>query len=608
MTNVISLVVDSVSYDFLDKKQIAISPTPFLDSLKKESIVATNLWSQGPYTDAATKGLFTGTNVLDDFGYYFKTNSAPENHFSVFKKNGYETIGFFYPFFIYGNKIRKDIDSINYTSGFAFESEWGGIFRYYSEILDTRDLLDYEKQLLIKRTRLMFECWLGFYQDAMENTECISLIKNKLRGVEESYSRLQDEYKDFLSEPYRYVLEILKKKENHILFEIDQTIYNADTDHNFIKRIILESKAKFYRKINLLNIKANLLHNRPSPKRTYYAMVKYLQTKNRGNLKFVRNFCDCLNTIRKQKKDFLLPKWEYAPSAKKTLDAAIDKLCDWKERRTNNPFYLSLHIEDPHKNINFFSYDINTPSEIDEEFQVLADYVSKLRHHFIGNIEYYLSIRYVDYCIERFVSLLRENGLWDNTIFLVVADHGSSFGYYPLHMQPVNCFDSECYHIPLLIRTPEGKNDIITKYCSSKDVYPTLLDLLSLPQPNGFSGISILDKRECKKYIITEYAGPGCPDLLSKKLWLSIRDEYYLVAIKATIHERIDKQAIVEVYDLKIDPQAITNIVDSIDIECIKYLLDALNERFTEIRNNTIEYEMKLRDEFQNNKCISKTL
>ena len=88
--NAICFFVDSVVWDYIGNAKEEVSPTPFLDSLKKEGLVANNLYSHGPYTDAATRSLFTGRNCLDDYGYYFKLNTAPINHYKLFHDSGYE--------------------------------------------------------------------------------------------------------------------------------------------------------------------------------------------------------------------------------------------------------------------------------------------------------------------------------------------------------------------------------------------------------------------------------------------------------------------------------------------------------------------------------------
>lgn len=67
--NVISIIVDSVIADYVGNKICKASPTPFVDSLVSESITASRMYSPGPFTDAATRSLFTGRDCLDDYSY-----------------------------------------------------------------------------------------------------------------------------------------------------------------------------------------------------------------------------------------------------------------------------------------------------------------------------------------------------------------------------------------------------------------------------------------------------------------------------------------------------------------------------------------------------------
>jgi len=131
--NVISLFIDSVTWESVGTTRAKVSPTPFLDSLKRESVTASKLYSHGPYTDAAKTSLFTGRNCLDDFGYLFRENSSPITDFKLFHDAGYETYCVTYPFWLYGKNMRKHIDHQIYTASFVYASEWNGAFKYYSE-------------------------------------------------------------------------------------------------------------------------------------------------------------------------------------------------------------------------------------------------------------------------------------------------------------------------------------------------------------------------------------------------------------------------------------------------------------------------------------------
>jgi arylsulfatase A-like enzyme len=177
MNNVVTILIDSVMWECTGTKRTSKTTTPFMDSLHSEGITASELYSHGPYTDAATKSLYTGRNCLDDFSYFYRLNSAPNNHFKAFHDAGYETYGLYYPYFTIGNKIKEYIDHTFYSAGFIFKSEWGGIFSYYASIYKNRDLYENEVAILELRTKLMFECWLTFYKDVQESSESIFLIK-----------------------------------------------------------------------------------------------------------------------------------------------------------------------------------------------------------------------------------------------------------------------------------------------------------------------------------------------------------------------------------------------------------------------------------------------
>lgn len=56
--NVIFLFVDSVTWNYVGKNRASVSPTPFLDSLKSESIIITNLYSHVPYVSTQIEAKF----------------------------------------------------------------------------------------------------------------------------------------------------------------------------------------------------------------------------------------------------------------------------------------------------------------------------------------------------------------------------------------------------------------------------------------------------------------------------------------------------------------------------------------------------------------------
>ena len=596
MNNAICIFVDSVTWNCIGTNRAKVSPTPFMDSLKKESLTTTNLYSHGPYTDAATHSLFTGRDCLDDFGYFFKLNTAPINHYKAFHDAGFETYDFNYPYYLIGKGVSKYIDHPIYATGFIYGSEWGGLYSYYHDIIQSRPLNDDEHLLLKRRIKVMFDSWEKYLEDTILNPESM-MMHNKILetyDTKAALSVLREEELKFEHAPFEYIDDFIKKGKDHVLVSLDDSGIETYIDGTFLNNYVSKKYSKLFTKIAVNNFKANVFNNMPPLKRVLFALSRYLKTKDSTNLLFIQNYFGSLTTMRLMKKRWAKKGWQNQHSSHTMLKAGVDIL---EHRNNDKPFYMFFDTEDPHNNLAFFSYDIQDRDELDEEFRVLEDYVNELGTKFIGNLVYLLSLRYVDYQIQKFCESLKSLGLWENTTLLVIADHGSSYTFSPLHNRRVNNFDDECYHIPMLLHHPGMQGRVVSTYQYSKDVLPTFLDVLGIPQSDLFKGRSMLRETEARPYVIGEYMGPGCPDMLLRRIWFSARDKRFLIAYKVGLYEKFEDGELAEAYDLIKDPDALYNINDKIDKSEIRYLIDGLKERWEEIRRDTDEFMDKVRHE-----------
>lgn len=595
--NVIFFFLDSVTWNSIGTNQAQVSPTPFLDSLKNESITTTKLYSHGPYTDAATHSLFTGRNCLDDFGYFFKLNTAPIHHYKAFHDAGYETYDFNYPYYIIGDDVAKYIDHTVHASGFIYGSEWGGIFSYYYDIIQKRSLDDDEYLLLKARIEVMFESWKRYLRDAVNNTEAMMIHKDILLTYDSKSALdiLTTEEKKFKQNPRIYIDSFIRAGQSHVLVDLDNSGIETYIKADFIDNYIEKKYGKFLDKIAWNNFKANVFGSMPSLKRLWFGLKRYLKTCDADNLLFVQNYYGSLSPVHLMRKRWKTKAWQNQHTAHTMYEAGLELI---KNRKSDKPFYFFFDVEEPHNNIAFFSYDIQNQEVVDEEMRVLQEYVDELGANFKGNLIYLLSLRYSDFKIQKFCEELKKMGLWNNTTILVTADHGSSYTYYPIHNKRVNCFDDECYHIPMWIRHPGFEGKEITTYQYSKDILPTLMDVLGLEPCKEFKGQSMLRETESRKYVIGEYMGPGCPDMLKRKIWFSVRDEYYIVAYKVGVFESFEEGELAEVYDLVQDPNGYYDIKDKIDVSKINYLLIPLSERHAEIKKDTELFMINLRKQY----------
>ena len=596
MNNVISIVVDSVIKGYVGTDICAVSPTPFLDSLRKESIVANNMYSPGPFTDAATKSLFTGRDCLDDYSFFFKYSASPINHYKAFKERGFETIGIYYPYYISGKNVTDYIDNLYYASGFVFTSEWFGMFSYFADIIKSRTLTELECKLLNARLKLLFDVWIKFYNDII-TTPASAIMIEKCIGdfyVSGALDILKTEYNSFLSNQNDYLIDFLKQGESHVLATLDKIDVEGYIDRNYLKEKVYGRFAEDFKYFKKENFKSNVKRF-PSIKRLLYTTKEIIKTNSLDPAKCIANYYACLTSFGRMQRLSMNPVWQYEQSSYRHFETAKYAI---EHRKTNNPFYLSVHVEEPHNYIACFTYDSQDDRMLAEEFNVLREYVKQLNGRFKGDLSYILSIRYVDYQIEKFCDYLKKKGLWGNTTLLVCADHGSSYSFYPLHTNRVNCFDTECYHIPMMIRKPGLNRKVIDGYCNSKDILPTLFDIEGLGVDNRFTGVSVL-KSTKEDYVITEYPGGGCPDVNSKPLKLSIRDARFIVGYNIQIHENLLDRKPSEIYDLKNDPNGYYNLASSKELPDIGYLLKPLNDYFEKIRARNTEFIQTLEDNLQ---------
>jgi phosphoglycerol transferase MdoB-like AlkP superfamily enzyme len=95
-------------------------------------------------------------------------------------------------------------------------------------------------------------------------------------------------------------------------------------------------------------------------------------------------------------------------------------------------------------------------------------------------------VRYADYAIGKFFEMARTRSWFDNTLFVIVADHGARV--YGREDIPIRT-----YEIPLVLYSPKhikpGRVDTLT---SQIDVAPTVLGILNFNYDSTFFGIDVL--------------------------------------------------------------------------------------------------------------------
>ncbi|NJS37150.1 MAG: LTA synthase family protein [Brachymonas sp.] len=99
------------------------------------------------------------------------------------------------------------------------------------------------------------------------------------------------------------------------------------------------------------------------------------------------------------------------------------------------------------------------------------------------------AVKYADHAIGKFFAAAKASPYWENTVFLVVADHNSRV--YGNSIFPVSRF-----HIPALILGGPIKPQRISTLTSQLDLGPTVLSVLGLNTTHPMTGRDLTDPKQ----------------------------------------------------------------------------------------------------------------
>lgn len=91
------------------------------------------------------------------------------------------------------------------------------------------------------------------------------------------------------------------------------------------------------------------------------------------------------------------------------------------------------------------------------------------------------AVKYADYALGKFIEQAKQSSYWQDTLFLIVADHDNRV--YGNNLVPV-----EKFHIPALILGADIKPERITPIASQIDLAPTVLSLMGVSSQHPMVG------------------------------------------------------------------------------------------------------------------------
>jgi arylsulfatase A-like enzyme/Flp pilus assembly protein TadD len=214
-------------------------------------------------------------------------------------------------------------------------------------------------------------------------------------------------------------------------------------------------------------------------------------------------------------------------------EEVVGRALQWLETEKAGPFLLWIHL-----------YDAHDPYEAPAPFG-----------HRHAAAPYDGEIAYVDGQVGRVIDALRARGVYDETIVVVLSDHGEALGEHGEKTHGVFLYDATI-HVPLLVKLPGGRlaGQRPKVRAGLVDVAPTILQAVAAPVPADMQGESLLawaeavNPPERPAYAETDYPRRafGWSPLAS---WRA--DRFLFVRAPRP-----------ELYDIAADPDAQRNVAD----------------------------------------------
>lgn len=204
----------------------------------------------------------------------------------------------------------------------------------------------------------------------------------------------------------------------------------------------------------------------------------------------------------------------------------FDEATDWVERnRDHDPFFLWVDSFDPHEPWDPpVSYrgrhadpDYDGPELIDPKYGSIDWLTDEELEHVRGR--YAEEVEFVDARLGRFFDALREENLYEDSLIVLLSDHGVQHGEHGSIGKPPGDLYGEVVEVPLLVKPPaevaseRDFRDEVDALVQTNDVAPTLLDLVGFGrEAEAMQGSSLVpvmtgERDAVRDAVVTGYHG-----------------------------------------------------------------------------------------------------
>ena len=247
-------------------------------------------------------------------------------------------------------------------------------------------------------------------------------------------------------------------------------------------------------------------------------------------------------TLRRHVKGMKIVERARVGTFKETIDAAIEVLGSSPKDRPFAAYLYSTDTHRPYRPHDEFNYGTSTTDLYDGE------------------------VSYVDFQLGRLFDWLEQSGRFDDTMIVIMADHGESLGERGVYKHSSQLYNEQT-HVPLIIHFPGATARSIKDYVSTVDLGPTILSAVGLDYPKECAGVSLVPTMRGQPF---EH-----PPIYGEQ---TTQEVYPLVRPDQNVDPEFKKYMIItqdgfkliynrdyysfELYDLANDPQEFRNLYD----------------------------------------------
>lgn len=171
---------------------------------------------------------------------------------------------------------------------------------------------------------------------------------------------------------------------------------------------------------------------------------------------------------------------------------------DWiKTLEKKDKFFLGMNLQNTHYNyvVPKGGEEPFQPSIID--FPAIYAFWPKEKVENVRN-RYFNAVYNVDRMVYDFINFLKDQSIWENCIFVILGDNGEAFYEHGIGNHTGVMYD-EAVRTFCFIKVPRGLEPrVVEEPISHIDIFPTILDLLNVPSPASFQGVSVFENRKRK--------------------------------------------------------------------------------------------------------------